>query len=187
MGVKTAGPARRRHQKKARNHFQARASWPKIGSNSLRAGVMARDEGKGVRAMSDVPIYVIERVNRWSSSDAGDMIQIETKVEGGSIVVLRTAYSYAARLAQSIIQAAAIAEKKQKQMPGQGIELVTPYMASDVRTGHTLDNQFVALNFQTTEGVPIQVAMQPSLARETIERLTNELSQVATDQPQKLS
>jgi hypothetical protein len=72
-------------------------------------------------------------------------------------------------------------------MPGQGIELVTPYMASDVRAGRTVDNQFVALNFQTTEGVPIQVAMKPNLARETIERLTNELSQVATDPPQKLS
>jgi hypothetical protein len=137
--------------------------------------------------MSDVPIYMIRRVDRWASSDAGDMIQLEAATEDGSKVVLRTSYDLAARLAQAIIQAAGIAEKKQKQMPGQGIELVTPYMVTDVQAGSSVDRKVVALNFQTTEGVPIQVAMPPNVARDTIARLSDELSRLELGPAQKLS
>jgi hypothetical protein len=142
---------------------------------------------EGDTKMSDVPIYMIRRVDRWASSDAGDMIQLEAATEDGSKVVLRTSYDLAARLAQAIIQAAGIAEKKQKQMPGQGIELVTPYMATDVQAGSSVDRKVVALNFQTTEGVPIQVAMPPNVARDTIARLSDELSRLELGPAQKLS
>jgi hypothetical protein len=72
---------------------------------------------------------------------------------------LRTAYKDAPRLAQALLQAAAIAEQIQKRMPGQGIELVSPYMATEVRTGASVDGKSVGLVFQTTEGVPIQVTI----------------------------
>jgi hypothetical protein len=49
---------------------------------------------------------------------------------------------------------------------------VSPYVASGVLAGHSVDKRFVALSFQTNEGVPIQVAMEPNLVRDTIKRLT---------------
>jgi hypothetical protein len=138
--------------------------------------------------MADVrPIHLIKRVTRWASSDAGDAIQLETVVEDGSPVIIRSAYQDVPRLLQSIIQAASIAEQVQNRMPGQGIELVSPYIANEVHTGTSADGKLVALKFATTEGVPIEVAMPASLARETIERLSAELEVVETAPPQKLS
>jgi hypothetical protein len=42
---------------------------------------------------------------------------------------------------------------------GQGIELVLPYMAYEIRTGSSPDGKIVGLKFGTTEGVPIEIAM----------------------------
>jgi hypothetical protein len=133
------------------------------------------------------PIYVLNRITRWASSDAGDAIQIEATLPDGSPIVLRTAYISAARLAQAVVQAAAIAEKIQKKMPGQGLELVSPYMATDVRSGASVDGTLVCLAFQTTEGVPIQLTMATNVAQETILRLSDELGRLKKDPPQKLS
>jgi hypothetical protein len=49
-----------------------------------------------------------------------------------------------------------------------------------LRSGISTDGTRVALIFQTTEGVPIEVTMPPNLAHETIERLSMELDRLKT-------
>jgi hypothetical protein len=70
------------------------------------------------------------------------------------------------------VQGAQIAEQIQQRMPGQGIEVVSPRAVIGLRSGISTDGTQVALIFQTTEGVPIEVTMPPNLAHETIERLS---------------
>jgi hypothetical protein len=103
------------------------------------------------------------------------------------MVIIRSAYQDAPRLVQAIVQAAKIAEQMQNAMPGQGIELVSPYTAADIRTGSSPDGEIVLLAFATTQGVPVEIAMPTNLARETIERLSTELARIKTGPPQKLS
>jgi hypothetical protein len=132
------------------------------------------------------PIYVIKRVTRWASSDAGEMIQLEINTDRGPII-LRCAYEDLPKFLQAAVQGGAIAEQKQKAAPGQGIDLVSPWMATNVRTGVSVDGKHVGATFQTTQGVPVDLTMPTKLAELTIERLSAELDKLRTNPPGKLS
>jgi hypothetical protein len=135
----------------------------------------------------DVPIYLIRRITRWASSDRGDAIQLETIVEDGSQLILRSEYKDISRLTQAIIQAARIAEQKQQAIPNQDIELMSPWMAISMESGVSTDGKLVGLVYRTTEGVPLELTMSPELARETIERLSSELDKLDRGQHPRLS
>jgi hypothetical protein len=60
-------------------------------------------------------------------------------------------------------------------------------MAVEINSGASRDGKIVALIFQTIEGVPIEVAMSPEIARETVGLLSTELLRIVTRQHTKLS
>ena len=136
---------------------------------------------------SQPPIFFIKRVNRWASSDSGDMIQLETIIDGGSRLILRAEYRNVSRLTQAILQAARIAEQKQKAIPNQGIQLVSPWAAVGMESGLSTGGKLVGVLYRTTEGVPIELTMSPELAHETIQRLQSELDKLALGQYPKTS
>jgi hypothetical protein len=65
-----------------------------------------------------------------------------------------------------------IAEQRQRAIPNQDLKVVSPWMAVEINSGTSGDGKIVALIFQTTEGVPIEVAMSPEIARETFALLS---------------
>jgi hypothetical protein len=136
---------------------------------------------------SQPPIFFIKRVTRWASSDSGDMIQLETIIDGGSALILRAEYRNVSRLTQAILQAARIAEQKQKAIPNQDIQLVSPWAAVGMESGLSTGGKLVGVLYRTTEGVPIELTMSPELAHETIQRLQSELDKLALGQYPKMS
>ena len=136
---------------------------------------------------SQPPIFFIKRVTRWASSDSGDMIQLETIIDGGSRLILRAEYRNVSRLTQAILQAARIAEQKQKAIPNQDIQLVSPWAAVGMESGLSTGGKLVGVLYRTTEGVPIELTMSPELAHETIQRLQSELDKLALGQYPKTS
>jgi hypothetical protein len=136
---------------------------------------------------SQPPIFFIKRVTRWASSDSGDMIELETIIDGGSALILRAEYQNVSRLTQAVRQAARIAEQKQKAVPHQDIQLSSPWRTVSMESGLSAGGRFVVALYRTTEGVPIELTMSPELARETIERLQSELNKLALGQYPKMS
>ena len=136
---------------------------------------------------SQPPIFFIKRVTRWASSDSGDMIQLETIIDGGSRLILRAEYRNVSRLTQAILQAARIAEQKQKAITNQDIQLVSPWGAVGMESGLSTGGKLVGVLYRTTEGVPIELTMSPELAHETIQRLQSELDKLALGQYPKTS
>ena len=136
---------------------------------------------------SQPPIYFVTRVTRWASSNLGDAIQLETIVKDESRIILRSAYKDIARLTQAIFSAAHLAQQKQRAIPNQNLELMSPWVATSMRSTLSIGGQYVGLVYRTTEGVPIQLAMSPELARETIARLSSELARITKGQTPRLS
>jgi hypothetical protein len=147
---------------------------------------LAKAQG-GNDVTSQPPIYLIKRVTRWASSDAGDMIQLETCVEDGSLLILRSEFQNVSKLAQAVIQAGLIAEQKQESIPTQDIRLASPWEAVSMESGLSADGRFAVLLYRTTEGVPIELTIPTELARETIERLRSELDKLDRGQYPKMS
>jgi len=137
--------------------------------------------------MIDYCIHTIKRVAQWAASDRGDVIQLETIDENQKPVILRMEFQDVSRFAQAVVRAAMIAEQRQGAIPKQDLKVVSPWMAVEIDSGTSGDGKIVALIFQTTEGVPIEVAMSPEIARKTIGLLSTELLRIETGQHTKLS
>jgi hypothetical protein len=142
---------------------------------------------RSARRSSRESVHFIKRVTRWSSSDDGEIIQLETVASDGSQVILQMAYRYAPRFVQATIQAASIAEQIQTRMPGQGLEMTCPYMATNVWTAVSIDGKSVGLGFQTTDGVPVLVSLTREVARKAIAQLSEQLVRLETKPLPKLS
>jgi hypothetical protein len=66
-----------------------------------------------------------------------------------------------------------LAEKVRSAMPGQKLEVVRPYHATEVRGGSDPQTREVVLRFQTPEGIPVEIAMIETVAlqaRESLEK-----------------
>jgi hypothetical protein len=100
---------------------------------------------------------------------------------------LRSEFKDVSRLTQAILQAAMIAEQKQRSIPNQDIQLMSPWMAESMESGLSADGKYVCLLYRTTEDVPVELTISPELARETIARLSSELDRLGRGEHPKLS
>jgi hypothetical protein len=75
----------------------------------------------------------------WASVDTGHTIQVEVLLDDESRAAFRFGFEHAAKLSQAIIQAAAIAEKLQRAMPNNELQLVSPWLATGIRAGRSAD------------------------------------------------
>jgi hypothetical protein len=71
-----------------------------------------------------------------------------------------------------------LTEKARRLQPGEPLEIVLPYRATKVRTGYDLHTKQIVAQFQTTEGIPVMIAMPPTLAEEKIRLLQGELDRM---------
>lgn len=108
---------------------------------------------------------------------------IDLLIEDGEEVTLECNHEKLPLLAIAINDAGVVAERARQALPGHAISTIVPHLGKAVRAGTSADSRYIALTFQTNVGAPLQVAMTPELARETIERLQNELSQLGRTPP----
>jgi hypothetical protein len=83
----------------------------------------------------------------------------------------------------NLIQYASMAEAVRVKAPARAIVEAAPYRVTEVvSSGNSPDGKIVAVNYNTTHGFPLSIAMTPDQARTTIEFLQREILLAA--QPQ---
>lgn len=86
----------------------------------------------------------------------------------------------------AIRSAASLAAQRQQQVPDSQMAAVAPYIAASVQVGHHPTTGRIALHLQTSEGLPLHIAMDRELVETTISLLQSELA-TSPDASKKLS
>jgi hypothetical protein len=88
----------------------------------------------------------------------------------------------------NLMQYAAMAEAVRVKAPARAVVEAAPYRVTEVvSSGFSPDGSIVAVNYNTTHGFPLSIAMTPDQARQTIEFLQREilLSSKSEDQDRR--
>jgi hypothetical protein len=120
----------------------------------------------------------ISKILRSGALPGGHAVIVDLQLEGGEKLTLECHHEKLPLLAAAINDAGVVAERARKAFPGESISTVVPRFAMAVRAGTSADSLYIAVAFQTDTGAPLEIAMPPELARETIERLQYELDQL---------
>ncbi|MGO9238257.1 MAG: hypothetical protein ACLP4V_30750 [Methylocella sp.] len=88
--------------------------------------------------------------------------------------------------AMSVDSIASLAAQRQQQVPDSQMAVVAPYIAASVQVGHHPTTGRIALHLQTSEGIPLHIAMDRELVETTISLLQSELA-TSPDASKKLS
>jgi hypothetical protein len=97
-------------------------------------------------------------------------IKLETEPKEQSLS-LTVPYHRIWTFTDAIRSAASLAAQCQQQVPFSQIVAVAPYLAASVQVGHHPTTGQIALHLQTSEGIPLQIAMDRELAETTISLL----------------
>lgn len=130
-----------------------------------------------------MPTKTINKVLGSGSLPGGHTVIVALQIEGGEELTLECNHEKLPLLAIAINDAGVLAERARRSLPGQTISIIIPHLVKGVRAGTSEDNRYIALTFQTDVGSPLQIVMTPELARETIQRLQNELNQLGRTPP----
>ena len=76
----------------------------------------------------------------------------------------------------NILEYARKADAERVKAQGQTVIAATPYVVTKVnRSGHTLDGKLVSVLVETNQGFPLEIAMTPDQAQQTIDALLREM------------
>ena len=117
------------------------------------------------------------------ATNGGHAIELDISFENGEEETIEIPSEKAALFSNAIHNAASVAERMRRALPGEAVSTEVPYYATDVGTGRSVDNRYVLYRFPTTIGTPMSVAMTPEIARDAIQRLTAELENLGRQQP----
>ena len=108
--------------------------------------------------------------------DRGRELRIDVKFEDGTSEQIEFDASVAPNLVQSLIQAAAAAERIRQAEPGSPISTNVPWRARDVRVGTVIGkDELIAIGFATDEGPPVDIVLPRTIAEKTIRSILDEL------------
>lgn len=124
----------------------------------------------------------ITKVIQAAAIDGGHAIRLNLEFDDGSREEFKCDAMRAPTLIQALLQSATGAERLRKAAPGQPVETIVPYRATDCRAGSSPDGT-ISLQYSTEAVVPVQIAMNASLAQKTIELLTGEIAALGTQPP----
>src|SRR4249919_2798588 len=99
----------------------------------------------------------------------GHKLRIDVKFEDETAEQIDFDIALAPTLVQSLIQAAAAAEKIRKAKPGSTVATNFLWRAKDVRVGTIIGNgDLIAVGFATQEGPPVEVVLPRAISEKTI-------------------
>jgi hypothetical protein len=104
----------------------------------------------------------------------GQALRFALKFEDGSVEPFHVRYEDFLKFLHALRTFGAITEKTRRAMPGQPVDLVTPYVVTDTKTG-TASNEAIAILFQTEDGPPLVTIMTRSQTNTLVEQLRSQL------------
>jgi hypothetical protein len=108
----------------------------------------------------------------------GQAVRFELALADGTMRRFHCRWDRYPKLLQGLRAFGQIAEKARAGMVPTSLDAVDPYRVTEApRSGLTIDGQTVVLSFQTTEGVPVMLAMTRDAAQATISELSKALAQ----------
>jgi len=137
--------------------------------------------------MSEHKEALLSSVTEYGPDAAGEniTIKLETEPQEQSLS-LTIPYHRIWSLMHAIRSAASLAVQRQQQVPDSQVVVVAPYIAASVQVGHHPTTGRIALHLQTSEGIPLHIAMDRELVETTISLLQSELA-TSPDASKKLS
>jgi hypothetical protein len=118
-------------------------------------------------------------ITEYGADAAGENITIKLLIEPEEqSLTLIIPYHRIWKLMDGIRNAASLAVQRQQNLPHSERFVLVPYVADSVAVGHYANSEGIALQFQTSEGIPLSVAMNREAAETTILLLESELTRL---------
>jgi hypothetical protein len=124
---------------------------------------------------------VVIQVKNGGYSHGGHTVIFDFSFQDGSVEQFRCPADAYGKLVSELRSLGQLAEQVRRTAPGQTMEVIRPYLATNSRTAVASGGE-IMVRFSTPEGIPVDIAMPQTLARETVERL-----QIALEQAQNAS
>jgi hypothetical protein len=122
----------------------------------------------------------ITGIPRGGSANHGHAVAFVLKFGDGTEEQYFCDYSLLPLLVGNLKHYGDLAERIQSGMPRNAIKLSAPYVITKVvRSAHSLDGKTVAVEFDTNQGFPLEIAMTQEQALQTIEFLHREIRRAA--------
>lgn len=116
-------------------------------------------------------------IDEYGADESGENITIKLMIESEEqSITLVIPYHRIWKLMDGIKNAASMAVQYQQKSPHQKIILLDLYVADSVAVGRDANSERIAIQFQTSEGIPVSVAMNREVAKTTISLLESELA-----------
>jgi hypothetical protein len=118
---------------------------------------------------------VLTGITEYGADAAGETITIKLLIEPEEqSLTLIIPYHRIWKLMDGIRNAASLAVQCQQKLPHSEKFVVAPYVADSVAVGHYAKG--IGIQFQTSEGIPLSVAMNRGVAEATMSLLESELT-----------
>jgi hypothetical protein len=131
---------------------------------------------EGAEKMNAISARFIVNVPWGGVANQGQHILFDLQFEDGGRERYACAISTVPLVMGNLTQYAHMAEGVRVKSPGRAVLESAPYRATEVfRSGHAPDGSIVSVDYNTTHGFPVSIAMTPDQARQTIEFLQREL------------
>jgi hypothetical protein len=134
--------------------------------------------------MSDINARVIRDMPWGGAANQGQVVVFDLKFDDGNRERFACPISTVQLLLGNLTQYASMAEAVRAKAPERALVEAAPYRAVDVvRSGHSPDGTMIAVEYNTTHGFPLSIAMTPDQAKQTIEFLQREI--LLAENPQR--
>jgi hypothetical protein len=119
---------------------------------------------------------VIRNIPWGGAATQGQFILFDLQFNDGTSEKYACPISVVPLLVGNIRQYTSMADTVRIKGPDYSVIEAAPYRATDVfRSGHAADGSIVSVEYNTTHGFPVSIAMTPDQARRSIEFLQREL------------
>jgi len=126
--------------------------------------------------MSNISARYIKNMPWGGAANQGQQILFDFTFHDGTAEKYACDLSLVQLLLGNLTQYAAMAEAQRVKMPSRTVASAAPYRVAKVgRSGHSPDGEILSVEFETTHGFPVGIAMTPDQARQTIEFLEREM------------
>jgi hypothetical protein len=107
----------------------------------------------------------------------GEAVQFELEFADGSREKFHAACDEFPRIVSDLKGFAGIADRARRASPGRAMEVVNPYQATEARTDRV--GPMIVVRFPTTDGIPVLIAMEATVAEKLLLGLERELMRPA--------
>lgn len=130
--------------------------------------------------MEDAPYRVVTESPRGGSANGGHFVSFVMRFDGGAEELFYCDAAAFSKLLGNLRTYGQMAEKTLLGAPASEVAVASPYIVAEVQNSAiSTDRSLVAVQFGTTEGIPLTIAMSPEHAEKTIAMIQRELGNLS--------